>query len=113
LPGTPDDVGVALRSARLSPSGTGLILTPRRLLPIGVRYQLTVAGDFSTGLTDRAGTLLDGDRDGLAGGDSVNPFTIRRRGGVQPFAQAVPNASTARRLQAARFGRFASPARFV
>jgi hypothetical protein len=70
--GTRDDVTIALKSAIYDPVAHTIRLSPRKLVPIRQRYQLTVSG-----LTDTAGNALDGDKDGKPGGDAVIRFDRR------------------------------------
>ena len=50
-------------------------LTLARALPAG-SYQLTIRGQGSVALADNAGHVLDGDADGVAGGDFLMSFDV-------------------------------------
>jgi uncharacterized repeat protein (TIGR01451 family) len=74
--GTKDDKVVALRSATYNPTTRTVTLVPRKKLAVAVKYSLTVDGTTAHGLTDRAGNLLDGNRDGRASGNYVVVFKL-------------------------------------
>ena len=50
-------------------------LTPAQALAAG-SYQLTVRGGGAVALADEAGHVLDGDADGVAGGDFLMSFDV-------------------------------------
>jgi hypothetical protein len=50
-------------------------LTPPQVLAAG-SYQLTVRGEGAVALADEAGRVLDGDADGVAGGDFLMSFDV-------------------------------------
>ena len=58
-------------------------LTLARALPAG-SYQLTVRGQGPVALADNAGHVLDGDADGVAGGDFLMSFDVSA--GAQPMS---------------------------
>jgi uncharacterized repeat protein (TIGR01451 family) len=66
--GTRDDVVVVLRSATYNAIARTVTLLPRKKLTVSVPYRLTVDGASASGVADRAGNLLDGDRDGRVSG---------------------------------------------
>lgn len=70
--GTPDDVNVPLASAVYGPQSLTVMLTPRQHLKVGFLYQLMVNGPGSPGITDLAGNVLDGDKNGIADGVFVD-----------------------------------------
>ena len=73
--GTRDDVVVRLASAAYDPATYSVRLAPAaRRLPLFQRYQLTVNGQPTRGLTDRAGTYLAGNGSGQPGTDYVRRF---------------------------------------
>ncbi|WP_406696292.1 hypothetical protein V5E97_35405 [Singulisphaera sp. Ch08] len=72
--GTRNDRHIAMRSVKLDPTGRVVTLTPIVRLPIRLRFQLTVAGAESVGLTSTSGRLLDGDSDGRPGGSFITRF---------------------------------------
>jgi hypothetical protein len=74
--GTRDDVRVVLRTASYDAATNTVLLTPRRPLRARTLFQLQTNGTSAeVGLTDLAGNLLDGNADGVAGGDDVRTFT--------------------------------------
>ena len=72
--GTADDRPIPLTSAVYDAATRTVTLSPNRLLNVHFRYRITVNGSPPLGLTDRFGTLLDGDRDGRPGGDFIRTF---------------------------------------
>ena len=73
--GTADDQVVSLKKAAYKSSNKTVTLTPASALPKTQAYQLTVNGtSAATGLIDVNGNLLDGNRDGIAGGNYVGRF---------------------------------------
>jgi subtilisin family serine protease len=66
LLGTADDLAVAVKSARYNAKKGTLTLTPKSPLAQSQLFRLSVA---AAGLVDRSKRQLDGDGDGLAGGD--------------------------------------------
>jgi hypothetical protein len=63
--GTTDDKLIALRSAVYDAAANEVTLTPAKKLKVNRAFQITVQDT----LTDLAGTPLDGDSDGIPGGD--------------------------------------------
>jgi uncharacterized repeat protein (TIGR01451 family) len=66
--GTRDDRVIPVKSAALDPSGRIVVLTPAVRLPLFRTFKLTINGTGSHSVTDASGRLLDGDRNGVAGG---------------------------------------------
>jgi uncharacterized repeat protein (TIGR01451 family) len=101
--GSRDDRAIALASASHEATTNTVTLTTRRPLPLGRPYQLRVSGGPG-GLTDLAGNPLDGDGDGLPGGDALFRFDrsalVRASGtarSVRRLAGAAVDAVLARR----------------
>ena len=69
--GTHDDRVIRINSAKYDPNTRTVTLSPSRHLNWYRRYRITVKGTRAAGLTDMAGNLLDGNRDGRPGGDYV------------------------------------------
>jgi uncharacterized repeat protein (TIGR01451 family) len=69
--GTRDDRFSAIRSISLDPSGTVATIQLGAKLNRRQRYQLTVTSGAGGGVLDAGGRLLDGDRNGIPGGDVV------------------------------------------
>ena len=67
--GTRDDRVVKVRSAAYAASAQTVTLKPAHRLSFFRHYLVTVRATAPGGLTDAAGNLLDGNRDGRAGGD--------------------------------------------
>ena len=65
---------IALTSAVYDAATRTVTLLPARSLPLNARYRLVVNGSAPAGVTDTAGTLIDGNRDGLPGGDTTLDF---------------------------------------
>ena len=65
---------IGLRSAVYDAATRTVTLSPDRLLSLNFSYQVTVNGSTPAGVTDRAGNLIDGDRDGRPGGDFTTAF---------------------------------------
>jgi uncharacterized repeat protein (TIGR01451 family) len=80
--------------ARYDSKTRSVTLRPSHLLNFHnwFNYQLTVRGSATSGVTDLAGRLLDGNRDGLAGGDAVVRF--HGYGKVFPKATAAATVQT-------------------
>jgi hypothetical protein len=73
--GTADDKVVALKKPAYKASNRTVTLTPTSALPKAMAYQLTIKGTGATsGLADINGNLLDGNKDGIAGGNYVARF---------------------------------------
>ena len=70
---TTDDQNIAFTPVYVYPSTQVEIVIDDGLLSSGL-YRLTILGDKA--LFDTAGNKLDGDNDGIAGGDYVHTFTI-------------------------------------
>ena len=71
----PRETPIPITSAVYDPAALTVTLTPRRSLTVQGRYLLTVRGT-GTGVADLNGNLLDGNNDGIPGG---NFTTILRR----------------------------------
>ena len=80
--GTADDSTISLSSVRYDAGRRTVTLTPNRTLNLGVFYQLTVNGAGAPGVTDTAGNVLDGDRNGLP--DGIYESQIGRGTHVRP-----------------------------
>ena len=85
LPGTADDRPVAINSASYDPASLTVTLSPSHRLPLRRAFRLTVLGTPPGGLTGAGGTPIDGDGDGLPGGDFLAVFgpeilSLPRRG---------------------------------
>ncbi|WP_237722831.1 hypothetical protein [Singulisphaera acidiphila] len=65
---------VALRNASYDAVTHTVTLHPTRLLPLRWQYSLTVRGDSPQGLTSATGVFLDGNRDGVPGGNYSQTF---------------------------------------
>src|SRR6185312_14471635 len=73
--GTPDDDIIPLS---ISYDGAEQVtLTPLASMPVGT-YRLTVHGSGGAAIHDLSGNSLDGDNNGLPGGDYVRTFTVRQ-----------------------------------
>ena len=72
--GTGDDGIDDIRTARYDAATRTVTLTPRRRFSALRFARLLVNGTAPRGLTDVAGNLLDGNRDGQPGGDYVATF---------------------------------------
>jgi hypothetical protein len=79
--GTRDDKVVALRSASYNPTARTVTLLPRKKLSASIQYRLMVNGTSAGGVTDSAGNLLDGDRDGRVSGNYVAIVRLTRTKG--------------------------------
>lgn len=90
--GTRDDVRIALREVDYNPATAEVTLWPAHRLRYYHTYRLTMLGE-EQGLTDLARNLLDGDRDGLPGGNQVLTFT--RDGVAVPVVEVPPAAAVA------------------
>jgi hypothetical protein len=69
---------IRLSSAVFNPSNDTVTLTPGKAFAVTKSVELTVDGTAPSGLQDVSGRLIDGDGDGIAGGDVV--ALIRRTG---------------------------------
>jgi hypothetical protein len=69
---------IGLRSAVLNSANTEVTLTPKKPFALTKPVQLSVNGQPVTGLKDSDGRLIDGNRDGVAGGSGV--AILRPRG---------------------------------
>ncbi len=82
--GTRDDKLIGLRAVSYDAATHTATLSPiSRQLLLRARYQVVLKGT-SGGLTDSAGKLLDGDRDGKAGGDLIRVIDQRDLAGPAP-----------------------------
>ena len=81
-----------LRSAVFNPANDTITLTPRKAFSLTKPVQLTIKGTSASGLQDSSGRLIDGDANGVAGGNAV---AVIRRSGVtlNPRAPAPTVAS--------------------
>jgi hypothetical protein len=73
--GTADDVAVAV-VPRYSATFRLVSLNLPTPFPAGGIYRLTILGSAQTGVHDLSGLRLDGDGDGVEGGDYVRTFTV-------------------------------------
>jgi len=71
-------------------------LVPSRQLLLRARYEVVLKGT-SGGLTDSAGKLLDGDRDGKAGGDFARVIDQRDLAGPAPNFRGMAASKLAAR----------------
>ena len=71
---------IPIDSAIYDPSSRSVKLFPSRRLDLSRRFRLMIRASSPTGVADTSGKLLDGDRDGRAGGDFS--ARIRRFGRV-------------------------------
>ena len=69
--GTADDRQIPLRAASYDFASRLVTLFPIRPYAFGLLTRLTVSGSEPFGIRDTSGTLLDGNADGLPGGDFV------------------------------------------
>lgn len=78
--GTRDDRVFTFTSAVVSPDGAGVTLVPAPgRLPLHRRYQIIVNGSDQNALRSaETGLILDGDRDGIPGGDYTQILAPRR-----------------------------------
>ncbi len=67
-----------LRSAALNPANDTVTLIPAKAIAVTKPLQLTINGTAPSGLQDTSGQLIDGDDNGVAGGNAV--VMIRRTG---------------------------------
>ncbi len=74
-----------LRSAAFNPANDTVTLIPKNALALTKPLQLTINGTAPSGLQDTSGQLIDGDGDGMPGGNAV---AMLRRTGVTPSAGA-------------------------
>lgn len=82
---TPDDAVIAL-APQYVPGSTSVTLGVAASSLVDGRYRLLIRGSAGSNIHDLAGLELDGDEDGVAGGDYVRTFTIDR---VAPMAAMV------------------------
>jgi uncharacterized repeat protein (TIGR01451 family) len=107
--GTADDSTITVAAVAYDASTRTVTLRLRRRLYEFTNFRLFVRGTGRNAITDLAGNVLDGDRDGNAGGDAsflLNRKVIVGRANQAPLADQVgipvPKASAATRLAAAR-----------
>jgi hypothetical protein len=81
--GTRDDRPIHLRSITYDAATRKATLNPFIRLPLRRRYKLILKGS-NGGLSDSSGRLLDGDGDGIAGGDHVRVLDQRILAGPAP-----------------------------
>ncbi len=93
-----NSVVVKLKSAVLSAAGDEVTLSLKRPLALTKAVQLQVNGSLPGGLEDADGRVIDGNRDGQAGG---NATAVIRRGGVSDSASALASSSRGSRAQEA------------
>lgn len=67
----PDGIPIPIASASYNPMMRAVTIQPALRLDLHQTYQLVVNGTTPTGLTDLQGRLLDGNNDGLPGGNYV------------------------------------------
>jgi len=87
--GTADDRTIKVASASYNPIAHVVTLRTARRLDIHRRFQLGVNGSGLKGLTDRAGNLLDGNRDLLPGGNCVVSITRASLAGASTVRRAI------------------------
>lgn len=92
LPGAPEGPTIPLASAVYDARRRTVTLTLKQSLTLGRFYQITVNGQGASGMTDTAGNVLDGDRNGLP--DGIYESLIGRGTEVRPVpfqrSQLVP-----------------------
>uniref|UniRef100_UPI000A9B5DF0 Ig-like domain-containing protein n=1 Tax=Methylomonas koyamae TaxID=702114 RepID=UPI000A9B5DF0 len=81
--GTPDDTRIAVKPGYSFPETNLTLQLTDGVLAEG-KYRLRLSGTL--GIFDTAGNLLDGNADGVAGGDYLREFTIDRSGNQPPTA---------------------------
>ena len=82
-----------LRSAAFNPANDTVTLVPKRAFALTKPLQLTINGTPPSGLEDSSGQLIDGDDNGMAGGNAV--VVIRRTGvTLNAGAPAAPVVSS-------------------
>lgn len=82
--GTRDDKLIRLRAVSYDAATRTATLSPLvRQLQLRARYQIVIKGN-SGGLTNTSGKLIDGDRDGIAGGDFARIIDQRDLAGPAP-----------------------------
>jgi uncharacterized repeat protein (TIGR01451 family) len=74
----------SIENATYNPVAETVTLHPTRLLPLRFHYKLTVNASTPTGVRDASGRLLDGDGDGIPGGDFVRVFGRHILAGKNP-----------------------------
>jgi hypothetical protein len=82
---------IKLRTAFLDSAHNTVRLTPKKPFSLGKPVQLRIDGSAPTGLMDSLGRFIDGDQDGIQGGNVV---AVIRRNGV-----ALSTATLARSLR--------------
>jgi uncharacterized repeat protein (TIGR01451 family) len=87
--GTDDDRTIKVASASYDPIAHVVTLRSARRLDIHRRFRLVVSGSGSKGVTDRAGNLLDGNRDLLSGGNFVVSITGASLAGPSVVRRAI------------------------
>ena len=68
---------IGLRSAVINAGNTEVTLTPKRPFALTKPVQLTVNGEPPSGLEDSEGRLIDGNHDGVAGGNGVAVLRLK------------------------------------
>lgn len=104
--GTADDRVVALKKAFYKPSNRTVTLTPASPLLKTLLYKITVNGTSAgAGLADTGRDLLDGNRDGIPGGNYVGWFRSTARASISTrnFRLMRPYASLIR-IQSQGYG---------
>ncbi len=90
--GTRDDTRIRVKSAVYDPASQTVTLRPRIRLNVHRRFQVTVGASVPHGVRDLKGRLLDGDRDGLPGGNYKTFLTWRNLNlGSFHFRRALKN----------------------
>jgi uncharacterized repeat protein (TIGR01451 family) len=65
---------ISFAKATYDPAADTLMLHPTKLLPLRFHYVLTINASTPTGVRDTTGRLLDGDGNGIPGGNFVRAF---------------------------------------
>jgi hypothetical protein len=82
---------IRLGSASLDATGTIATLVPSRVFALAKPVQLRINGLPPAGLEDRLGRLIDGNHDGVPGGNAQ--FLLRRGGVVVPLVSRLLQSS--------------------
>lgn len=91
--GTADDGTLAVKKVVYSATARTITLAPLAPRSRKLPYRLTVNGTgAASGLTDTSGSLLDGDRNGVAGGDYVGWFWTTARSFSLAWRSSTPGA---------------------
>jgi hypothetical protein len=79
---------LGLRSAMFNPANDTITLIPRKAISLARPVELTINGSSPSGLQDGSGQLIDGNGDGVAGGNAV--VRISRAGATMNPAAVTP-----------------------